>query len=180
MALHLIPIARFLESVKLLFVIAESSMSPPTFKRSASSTGFKFPGLWDPNAAACSLNNTPLIGSQALQAHDTLGPCSDPACHHVHSLFPPMPLGMIQQVAVLVVRDVLREREQIVSVSSSQSLYYHSAARIHRNPPTHFPYCPLWMEWLMRSFVYASSVWWSYIIWRSHRTVLKVIPSRDN
>ncbi|KAJ5252208.1 hypothetical protein N7489_002618 [Penicillium chrysogenum] len=30
---------------------------------SASSTGFKFPGLRDPNAAARSLNHTPLVGS---------------------------------------------------------------------------------------------------------------------
>jgi hypothetical protein len=45
---------------------------------------------------------------------------------------PPMPLGMVQQGAVLVVRDVLREREQIVSVCPSQLLYYRSAARIHQ------------------------------------------------
>jgi hypothetical protein len=42
-----------------------------------------------------------------------------------------MPLGMVQHGAVLVVRDVLREHEQIVSVCSSPSLYYRSAARIH-------------------------------------------------
>ncbi|KAJ5472715.1 hypothetical protein N7530_006716 [Penicillium desertorum] len=122
----------YLESTKLLFVIAESS--------------FEFSGLREYKAPACSLNDTPLIGSQASQAHDTFGPHSDSAYHHVHSLPPPMPLGMVQRGAVLVVRDVLREHEQIVSVCSSPSLYYRSAARIHELSAvmsTRFPNCPL-------------------------------------
>lgn len=45
---------------------------------------------------------------------------------------PLMPLGMVQQGAILVVRDVLREREQIVSACPSQLLYYCSAAPIHQ------------------------------------------------
>ncbi|OQE83243.1 hypothetical protein PENNAL_c0033G07275 [Penicillium nalgiovense] len=132
MALHLIPIARFLKSTKLLVVIAESSMSPPTFK----------------GRLAQQASNSPSSGILRQQlARSTTRHSSAPKLRKPTTLLglirvllvtmcilclPPCPFEWFQQGAVIVVRDVLREREQIVAVCSSQSLYYRSAAWIHQ------------------------------------------------
>ncbi|KAJ6133023.1 hypothetical protein N7471_008238 [Penicillium samsonianum] len=141
MAIHLTHVARCLESTKLLFITAEWSLSYPTFKKSANSTGFKYPGLRDSKAPACPLNSM-----QPVRLPSFAGPRHfsvshlDPASHHVHSRLLSMPLGTFSSV-VFFLRDVLHEREQIVSVCSSQS---HTPV-IRGLEVDLFPHRPLWM-----------------------------------
>lgn len=101
-------------------------------QKSANSTGFKYPGLRDSKAPACPLNSM-----QPVRLRSFAGPRYfsvshlDPASHHVHSRLLSMPLGTFSSV-VFFLQDVLHEREQVVSVCSSQSHYYRSPARIHQ------------------------------------------------
>ncbi|KAJ5192719.1 hypothetical protein N7449_008861 [Penicillium cf. viridicatum] len=70
MAIHLIFVARFLEPTDLLSIAAESSLSPPTFKRQAQQA-LNTPTSRIPRHQPAHSTARDPSGSQASQAHDT-------------------------------------------------------------------------------------------------------------
>ncbi|KAF4771896.1 hypothetical protein N7455_008271 [Penicillium solitum] len=104
MSIPLILVARFLEPTNLLFIAAESSLSPPTFKRQAQQA-LDTPASRIPRHQLAHSTARDLSGSQASQAHNT-SLCLTPIPLITMCILPllPMTLGSVGQDSAVHVR----------------------------------------------------------------------------